>query len=92
MAAGAAIVNNSVLANEDPFYDLAIQLLNIPDPSLGKLMVALYLPAKQVRGDKENRVTLDHESDFIKVLADYVKWCGEYETAVKYVLANSSST
>jgi hypothetical protein len=49
-----------------------------PDISLSKLMAAVILAKSTRRKDKQQRAM-----SIIKVLADYVKWCSEYETLVK---------
>jgi hypothetical protein len=62
----------------DQFEQVLGEFLIKPDISLSKLMAAVILAKSTRRKDKPERTM-----SIIKVLADYVKWCSEYETLVK---------
>jgi hypothetical protein len=62
----------------EQFEQILGEFLIKPDISLSKLMAAVELAKSTRIKDKQQRTM-----SVIKVLADYVKWCSEYETLVK---------
>ena len=77
-ANGATIGIYSRQGQREQFEQILEQFLIKPDISLSKLMAAVILATSTKRMDRQERVM-----SIVKGLADYVKWCSEYETLVK---------
>eukprot|EP00029_Vermamoeba_vermiformis_P009108 TRINITY_DN4438_c0_g1_i1.p1 TRINITY_DN4438_c0_g1~~TRINITY_DN4438_c0_g1_i1.p1 ORF type:complete len:777 (-),score=61.41 TRINITY_DN4438_c0_g1_i1:26-2356(-) len=76
----------------DLFDKTVTGFLSMPDVSLCKLMAVLYMHETIIDKEKDPGVASNHIAKFIEVLADYVKWCDEYETSMKEILVHKVLT